>query len=129
MSDILPGVGKAFVMGTKGGAHAISEAGKFIGNNMKPSEKTLNVTIDSATVFGTASGLSGNIPATATFTFIGVFARALKSSLYSDTPCNDAISQGVQSAVQAHPAIDPIVDKIIEESINLYIETNNLPKM
>jgi len=129
MSDIIPGVRKAIVEGTKGGFHAVSEAGKFVGTNIQPSEKTLNITIDGATVLGTASGISGNIPATATFTFIGVSASALKSSLYSDTPCNDAITQSIQSAVQAPPAIDPIVDKIIEESMNVYIKKNNLPKM
>jgi len=127
-SDILPGIRKALIGGAKGGAYAVGEAIKFVGSNVKPSEHTLNVTIDGATIFATASAISANIPATITFTIIGGSAKALKSTLYSDTPCNDAISQGIQSAVQAPPAIDPIVDKIIEESLRIYIETYNLPR-
>ena len=103
--DILPGILKALIGGVKGGAYAFCETGKFIGSNIKPSEHTLNVTIDGATIFVTASAISANIPATITFTIIGGSAKALKSTLYSDTPYSDAISQGIQDAVQAPPAI------------------------
>ena len=124
--DILPGIRKALIGGVKGGAYAFGETGKFIGRNIKPSERTLNITIDGATIFGTASA---NIPATITFTIISGSAKALKSTLYSNTPCSDAISQGIQDAVQAPPAIDPLVDKVIDESLKIYIESFDLPRM
>jgi RHS repeat-associated protein len=129
MGDIANGIKKAIIEGTKGGAYSVGEAGQFVGSNIKPSEHTLNVTINGATIFATAAGVTGNIPGVMTFTIIGGSAKALKSTLYSNTPCNDAISQSVQSLVQAPPAIDPIVDKVIEESINAYIRTNKLPNM
>jgi RHS repeat-associated protein len=129
VSDILPGIRTAIIEGVKGGTYAVGEAGKFVGRSIKPSKQTLNVTTNGATVLVVASAFYGNIPTTIIFTIIGGSANALKSTLYSDTPCNDAISQGIQSAVQAPPVIDPIVDKVIENSINFYIETKNLPKM
>ena len=129
IGDIASGIKKAIVAGAKGGAYSLGEAGKFVGSNIKPSEHTLNITMDGATIFATASGISGNTPGVITFAIIGGTAKALKSALYSNTPCNDAISQGVQSLVQAPPAIDPIVDKVIEEAINAYIKTNKLPNM
>jgi RHS repeat-associated protein len=127
--DIIPGVRKAVLEGIKGAAYSIGEAGKFVGRNIKPSEYILRATIEGATVFGTASAISGNIPGTITFTMIGGSAKALKSAFYSNTPCNDSILHGIQSVIQAPPSVDPIIDKIIEESIHLYIRTNNFPKM
>ena len=98
------------------------------GEELKPSKNTLNSVIDSATIFGTAAAILENIPAALTFTIIGGTAKALKSTLYSTTPCNDALSQGIQTIVQAPPAVDPIVDKAIEESLRIYIESKDLPK-
>ena len=129
MSDILPGIRTAIVEGAKGAAYSVGKSGEVVGQNIKPSEQTLDVTIQGALIFGTANAISANAPAIIIFGIIGGSAKALKSALYSDTPCNDSISQAIQDAVQAPPALDPIVDKVIEDSINLYIEKNNLPKM
>ena len=35
----------------------------------------------------------------------------------------------IQDAVQAPPAIDPLVDKVIDESLKIYIESFDLPRM
>lgn len=80
-------------------------------------------------IFGTASFVTGNIPVAGVFMVIGGSATALKSYFYSDSPCNDAIKEGVKALIPAPPGLDPIKDEIVNISLDWYIDEYNLPEM
>ncbi|MDL1973176.1 MAG: sugar-binding protein, partial [Deltaproteobacteria bacterium] len=108
IGDIASGIKKAIVEGTKGGAYSLGEAGKFVGATIKPSEQLLSNTEQTAMIFATASLVTGDVPVAGVFTAIGGLATALKSSLYSDSPCNDAIKEGAKAIIPAPIGLDPV---------------------
>ena len=60
---------------------------------------------------------------------IGGTATALKSYFYSDSPCNDAIKEGVKALIPAPKGFDPIKDELVDIGLDWYIDEYNLPKM
>lgn len=129
IGDIASGIKKAIVAGAKGGAYSLGEAGKFIGGPIQLSEQFLSNTEQSAMIFTTASLVTGDIPAAGVFTVIGGLATALKSTLYSDTPCNDAIKEGAKALIPAPVGLDPVKNEIVNRTIDMYINKHNVPKM
>lgn len=83
---------------------------------------------DGGLIIGTGLSISGNVFAGGIFLSVGGFAKALESTIYSSSPCNDAVIQGVQSLIEAPYGLDPISDKAIEEAMEFYIDYNKLPK-
>jgi RHS repeat-associated protein len=94
-----------------------------------PSEQFFSNTETAAMVFGTASFFTGNVPVAGVFMVIGSTATALKSYFYSDSPCNDAIKEGVKALIPAPKGFDPIKDEIVDTTLDWYIDQHNLPKM
>ena len=94
-----------------------------------PSEQFFSSTETAAMVFGTASFFTGNVPVAGVFMVIGGTATALKSYFYSDSPCNDAIKEGVKALVPVPKGFDPIKDEIVDITLDWYIDEYNLPEM
>jgi len=99
------------------------------GEVLQPSKQSLSSTKRAAMIFTTASYTVGNVPAAGVFIGIGSIATALESTLYSKTPCNDAIKEGAKSLVPAPPLLVPIKDEMVDKAIDMYIEHNDLPQM
>jgi hypothetical protein len=98
-------------------------------SDLIPSKQFLSDTETASMIFATGSAVTGNTLGAIVFGGINLSAGMLKSSLYSDTPCNDAIKEGVKQSIPAPPVLDPIKDEIVDQSIDWYIEEFNLPKM
>ncbi len=126
IGEIASGIKKAIVAGAKGAAYSLGKAGKFIGGPIKPSEQFLSNTEQSAMIFTTASLVTGDIPAAGFFTVTGGLATALKSTLYSDTPCNDAITEGAKALIPAPVGLGPVKNEIVNHTIDMYINNHNL---
>ena len=94
-----------------------------------PSEQFLSQTEMSSMVFATASAIIGNTPGVVVFGSIKLIAGGLKSALYSNTPCNDAIKESIKQSIPAPPGLDPIKDEIVNKSIDWYIDKFDLPRM
>jgi hypothetical protein len=129
IGDIASGIKKAIVKGAKGGAYSLGEAGKFVGGTIKPSEQLLSNTEQTAMIFATASIVTGDVPVAGVFTAIGGLATALKSTLYSNTPCNDAIKEGAKAIIPAPIGLDPVKNVIVDCVIDMYINKHNVPIM
>jgi len=97
--------------------------------DLTPSKQFLSDTETASMIFATGSAVTGNTLGAIVFGGINLSAGMLKSSLYSDTPCNDTIKEGVKQSIPAPPSLDPIKDEIIDQSIDWYIEEFNLPRM
>jgi RHS repeat-associated protein len=98
-------------------------------SDLIPSKQFLSDTETASMIFATGSAVTGNTLGAIVFGGINLSAGILKSSLYSDSPCNDAIKEGVKQSIPAPPGLDPIKDEIVDRSIDWYIEEFNLPKM
>jgi RHS repeat-associated protein len=98
-------------------------------SDLVPSEKFLSGTETASMVFAAASAVTGNVLGASVFGGINLFSGMLKSSLYSDTPCNDSAKEGMKQIIPAPPGLGPVKDKIVDQSIDWYIDEFDLPEM
>jgi len=86
-----------------------------------PSQEFLQGTQTGALIFGTALSVSGNLIAGGAFYLVGGVAQTLESALYSDSQCDDAVVQSVQTLINTPYGTDPITDKVIQEGMEYYM--------
>jgi RHS repeat-associated protein len=98
-------------------------------SDLAPSEKLLTDTAQTAAIFIAASASMQNPLGVIVFTSVAVAAIGTKIALYSDTPCNDVIKEGLKLAIPAPPGANPVTDEIIDQTFDNYIEKYDLPKM
>jgi len=109
-----------------------SSTGEGLGlppSELIPSENMLTSTSETAAIFVAASVAMQNPLGTGVFTAIGLAAAGIKIAVYSDTPCNDTIKEGIKLTIPAPPGADPLKDEIIEQAIDNYIDRHELPRM